>query len=233
MNRGNTKPDLVIRNAWIVDGTGAPRRKGGVAVVDDRIVAAGELGDLTGATEIDAGGRVLAPGFIDAHTHDDRALLVDPLMTCKVSQGVTTVVAGNCGVSLAPLTTRDRPPAPLDLVCADPAGFYPDFGAYLDALDADPVSVCPRIVQRKDLDQVGARLGQCELRLSGGKCRIREVRGIHDEAQRVEVARGSRGVEEVATKSAASDIDLVECDRPEPAPGCRYERKVRRIPRDS
>ena len=138
MSRGNAKPDLVIRNAWIVDGTGAPRRKGGVAVADDRIVAAGELGEMTGATEIDAGGRVLAPGFIDAHTHDDRALLVDPLMTCKVSQGVTTVVAGNCGVSLAPLTTQVRPPAPMDLVCADPAGFYPDFGAYLDALDADP-----------------------------------------------------------------------------------------------
>ncbi len=129
MSGGNAKPDLVIRNAWIVDGTGAPRRKGGVAVADERIVAAGELGEVTGATEIDAGGRVLAPGFIDAHTHDDRALLVDPLMTCKVSQGVTTVVAGNCGVSLAPLTTQVRPPAPMDLVCDDTAGFYLDFGA--------------------------------------------------------------------------------------------------------
>ncbi len=81
MGSENAKPDLVIRNAWIVDGTGAPRRKGGVAVTDARIVAAGALGEVTGATEIDAGGRVLAPGFIDAHTHDDRALLVDPLMT--------------------------------------------------------------------------------------------------------------------------------------------------------
>jgi N-acyl-D-amino-acid deacylase len=136
----DAKPDLVIRNARIIDGTGAPSRTGGVAVADDRISALGDLGHVSGAREIDAGGKAVAPGFIDAHTHDDRALLSDPLMTCKISQGVTTVVTGNCGVSLAPLSTGAHPPAPLDLVCADPDGFFGDFGAYLDALDRAPAA---------------------------------------------------------------------------------------------
>ncbi len=138
MAGSSAKPDLVIRNARLIDGSGAPSRMGDLAVTDDRIVALGELNGTQGGCEIDAGGKALAPGFIDPHTHDDRALLSDPLMTCKVSQGVTTVVAGNCGVSLAPLAIDRRPPPPLDLVSADPKGFFADFGAYLRALDDAP-----------------------------------------------------------------------------------------------
>ncbi|RMD62679.1 MAG: D-aminoacylase [Alphaproteobacteria bacterium] len=133
-----TGADLILRNARIVDGTGAPAQFGDVAIADDRIVACGDLASTRAGREIDLAGHVLAPGFIDVHTHDDRALLVDPLMTCKVSQGVTTVVTGNCGVSLAPFAPRRRPPAPIDLICEEPAGFFADFGAYLDALDRDP-----------------------------------------------------------------------------------------------
>ena len=136
--RDGGKADLIIRNARIIDGTGAASRRGDLAVADDRILALGELNGLEAAREIEAGGKALAPGFIDAHTHDDRAALADPLMTCKVSQGVTTVVAGNCGVSLAPLDIDRRPPPPLDLICEDPAGFFADFAGYLDALDAEP-----------------------------------------------------------------------------------------------
>jgi len=138
MTDAPTRADLVIRDARIVDGTGAPARAGDIAVTDDRIVALGDLARVAGAREIHAGGRAVAPGFVDAHTHDDRALLADPLMTCKVSQGVTTVVAGNCGVSLAPLAMDRRPPAPIDLICEEPGGFFATFGAYLDALDAAP-----------------------------------------------------------------------------------------------
>ncbi len=148
------KPDLVIRNARLIDGSGASARAGDLAVADDRIVALGALDGIQGAREIDAGGKALAPGFIDPHTHDDRALLSDPLMSCKVSQGVTTVVAGNCGVSLAPLHTGRRPPPPLDLVCADPKGFFADFGAYLKALDGAPPA----------LNMVG-QVGHASLRL--------------------------------------------------------------------
>lgn len=130
--------DYIIRNARIIDGTGADIVSGAIAIKDDRIVAIGELNGLSAGTEIDAAGKAVAPGFIDVHTHDDRALLADPLMSCKISQGVTTVVAGNCGVSLAPLKISGRPPAPLDLIGEDGSKFYADFASYLDALDNDP-----------------------------------------------------------------------------------------------
>ncbi|WP_420623520.1 N-acyl-D-amino-acid deacylase family protein [Candidatus Poriferisodalis sp.] len=135
------KADLIIRDARLIDGTGAPSTHGDIAVADDRIVGLGDLGHAESAVEVDAGGKAVAPGFIDVHTHDDRALLVNPLMAPKVSQGVTTVITGNCGVSLAPLRTTGRPPAPLDLVCPDGEGFFADFGDYLAALDNDPAAV--------------------------------------------------------------------------------------------
>ena len=81
------KPDLVIRNASIIDGSGAPARSGDIAIAGDRVSAIGALAHLSGAAELDVGGRAVAPGFIDVHTHDDRAVLSDPDMTCKVSQG--------------------------------------------------------------------------------------------------------------------------------------------------
>ena len=146
--------DMIIRNARLIDGTGAPSRAGDLAVADDRIAALGDLRDVTGASEIDAAGKVLAPGFVDPHTHDDRAVIIDPLMTCKVSQGVTTVVTGNCGVSLAPLSTDRRPPSPLDLVCDQPGGFFADFGAYLAALQREPAAV-----------NVAAQIGHSTLRV--------------------------------------------------------------------
>jgi len=130
--------DLIIRNADLIDGTGAPSRRGDLAIKDARIVAVGCLADVKGARQIDANGKALSPGFIDAHTHDDRALLSDPLMSCKVSQGVTTVVTGNCGVSLAPLKIDGRPPRPLDLIAEAGGQFFAHFGDYLAALDRDP-----------------------------------------------------------------------------------------------
>ena len=130
--------DLVIRGASLIDGTGAPAVPGDIAIRGERIVAMGDLSRWRGGTEIAAGGRAVAPGFIDVHTHDDRAVLVNPTMDCKVSQGVTTVVVGNCGLSLAPLQTDARPPAPMDLVCERADGYFPSFAGYLDRLDAEP-----------------------------------------------------------------------------------------------
>jgi N-acyl-D-amino-acid deacylase len=90
----------------------------------------------------------VAPGFIDAHTHDDRALLSMPDMTPKVSQGVTSLVAGNCGVSLAPLMLDGIPPAPLDLLGNEAGWFrFGRFGEYAEALrDAPPALNCGLLV---------------------------------------------------------------------------------------
>jgi N-acyl-D-amino-acid deacylase len=111
--------DLIIRDGVVIDGTGARRKRADVAIVGDRIAAVGELRTARATDTIDAANRIVAPGFIDVHTHDDRALLTDAGMIPKTSQGVTTVVAGNCGVSLAPLTLSDEPPPPLNLLGAE------------------------------------------------------------------------------------------------------------------
>ncbi len=130
--------DLIIRNAKLVDGTGAAGWHGDVAVAGGRITELGTALNHNASSEIDADGLVLAPGFIDAHTHDDRAVLSDPAMACKVSQGVTSVVTGNCGISIAPVTLNARPPEPLNLICPEPEHFFPTFAAYFDALEKAP-----------------------------------------------------------------------------------------------
>ena len=96
----------VIRGGSVVDGTGAPARRADVAVRDGRIEDIGP--DLRGDTEIDASGRIVAPGFIDIHTHYDAQVFWDPALTPSCFHGVTTVVAGNCGFSIAPARPEDR-----------------------------------------------------------------------------------------------------------------------------
>lgn len=108
--------DLVIRHATLISGDGSARFEADLAVAGDRIAAIGGLDDVCGAQEIDASGKIVAPGFIDVHTHDDGALLAPRGMDPKISQGVTTVIAGNCGVSLAPLLLDRTPPPPFTLV---------------------------------------------------------------------------------------------------------------------
>jgi N-acyl-D-amino-acid deacylase len=146
-NQPDARHDIVFRNAAIVDGTGAPRFAGDVAVTGDRIAAVGELGGDSAQREIDCAGRVLAPGFIDVHTHDDSALLRERAMLPKLTQGVTTVVTGNCGCSLAPLTLRAPPVPPLDLLATPDEFRYPDFATYMAGLEAAglPVNAVPMV----------------------------------------------------------------------------------------
>ena len=131
--------DIVIRNAQVIDGTGGPTLAADVGVRGDRIVALGRVAPEPGQTVIDAAGKAVAPGFIDVHTHDDRALLNTPDMAMKVSQGVTTVIGGNCGISLAPMPRPVPQPVtpPLNLLDEEGGWFrYPSFAAYLQALRA-------------------------------------------------------------------------------------------------
>src|SRR5262245_61404028 len=99
--------DLVFRNARVVDGTGAPCFSADVAVAGGRIA---EVGRFAGSAreEIDAAGKVLAPGFIDIHTHFDPQLCWDRLATPSLEHGVTTVVVGSCSLSLAPVRREGR-----------------------------------------------------------------------------------------------------------------------------
>jgi len=99
--------DIVIRGGTVVDGTGAPGRPADVAVTGGRISAVGS--GLEGNRVLDAGGQVVCPGFIDIHTHYDAQVFWDPALTPSSFHGVTTVVAGNCGFSIAPIREEGVP----------------------------------------------------------------------------------------------------------------------------
>ncbi len=126
--------DVVIKNSKVIDGTGARAFDADVGISADRVHKIGRLDEAEAEHCIDAGGRVLAPGFIDAHTHDDRAVLSGPLMTNKISQGVTSVVAGNCGVSLAPMVGIEPPP-PLNLLGGREWYRFGSVAAYLEEVE--------------------------------------------------------------------------------------------------
>jgi N-acyl-D-amino-acid deacylase len=130
--------DFILRGGEVIDGSGRPPFRADVTIAGERIAAVGRPKRGAGAREIDVSGRVVAPGFIDVHTHDDRALVSTPDMEMKASQGVTTVVTGNCGVSLAPLIPKRDPPPPFDLLGEAEDFRYPRFADYLAALEASP-----------------------------------------------------------------------------------------------
>ncbi|MEG2414646.1 MAG: D-aminoacylase [Kiritimatiellia bacterium] len=105
------KFDFIFRNATVVDGSGAPRFCADVGVAADRIAAVGDLSSTQAGTEIDATGRWLVPGFIDAHTHSDAFILIEPMAPSKLLQGVTTEITGQCGGSAAPRLNAARLPS--------------------------------------------------------------------------------------------------------------------------
>jgi N-acyl-D-amino-acid deacylase len=127
--------DLLFRQVTVVDGTGAEPYVADVAVQGDRIVAIGELSGQEAQRVIEGNGRCLMPGFIDVHTHDDTNVIRTPDMLAKISQGVTTVIVGNCGISASPVTLPGVPPDPMNLLGPREAFVYPTFQAYAAAVE--------------------------------------------------------------------------------------------------
>jgi N-acyl-D-glutamate deacylase/N-acyl-D-amino-acid deacylase len=127
--------DLIIRDALLIDGSDTPGYRADVAVGDGRIQRIGRLDRVSANEELNAAGRVLAPGFIDAHTHDDTVVIRRPDMLPKITQGVTTVIVGNCGISASPVTLAGDPPDPMNLLGPAEAFAYPRFSDYRHAVD--------------------------------------------------------------------------------------------------
>ena len=148
----------VFRNALLYDGSGNAPVHGELAVAGERIALVGPPGTVrqgTAETEHDLGGRALSPGFIDTHTHDDRIVIDAPDTLPKISQGVTTVVAGNCGISLAPVAFSGDPPPPMNLLGGRSAYAFPHFADYARA-----------IAETRPAVNVAALIGHSALRLA-------------------------------------------------------------------
>jgi N-acyl-D-amino-acid deacylase len=139
MNATQPAFDLIIRGGQVLDGSGGPPLRADVGLCGDRIAAVGALDGAESAASLDAAGLVVAPGFIDVHSHDDQAVFGWAESEAKLSQGVTSVVVGNCGISLAPLSLAGDPPPPLNLLGGRSRFRFDRFGAYVEALREAPL----------------------------------------------------------------------------------------------
>jgi len=207
----------LIRNARIVDGTGAPARNGSVAVRDGKIVAVGDVpaGTLPGgAREIDARGQVVAPGFIDVHTHFDPQICWDRAATPMIEHGVTTVLMGNCSLSLAPVRRSDRAhlagmfkqieDIPLEAFAEGVAWSWETYPQYLDHI-------------RRDLAiNVAGLVGHSALRLyvMGAEAQERAATDAEIAAMSAVLADAIRGG---AAGLSTSYVDIDEDMRPVPS----------------
>jgi len=142
--------DLIIKNGTVIDGSGLPRYRADVGIARGKVATIGKIRD--GASEVlDAEGHIVAPGFIDAHTHMDAQVFWDPLGTCSCWHGITSVVMGNCGFSLAPCGEKDKLLVMRNLERAEDiapeameAGIkwsWTTFPEYLDAVDRQPKGI--------------------------------------------------------------------------------------------
>ncbi len=154
-DRGNKEMqfDYLFRNVTVIDGSGGPQYRGDVAVSGDRIVEIAPAISGQAQHEIDGTGRVLAPGFIDVHTHDDINVIRMPEYLPKISQGVTTVIVGNCGISAAAATMKGDVPDPMNLLGEAAQFIYPTVDAYAQA-----------VTQARPAVNVGTLVGHTALR---------------------------------------------------------------------
>lgn len=145
--------ETIIYNAMIINGNNEATYQADVAIINDKIVSIGDHQNDVATTKIDAQGRVLAPGFIDVHTHDDTNVIRMPECLPKISQGITTVIVGNCGISASPALLTQDPPDPMNLLGKQEDFKYATFNQYAKAVNNAQPAV-----------NVGALIGHTTLR---------------------------------------------------------------------
>ena len=175
-----TTCDTLICDATVVDGTGGPGRRCDVMINEGRISRVAPKFELDreihSSLTIDAAGLTLSPGFIDVHTHDDLAVIHKPAMMAKISQGVTTVIVGNCGISAAPVELGGRFPDPMNLLGSVEQFRFPTFAAYSLAIEQAHPAV-----------NVGALVGHTSLRNNHVQDLDRSANQAEIEAMRAQV----------------------------------------------
>ena len=183
----------------------------------------GDLRDRPAHRRIDARGRIVAPGFIDAHTHDDVALLAQPDMDFKVSQGVTTVITGNCGISPAPLEPDTPTPAPISLAVAATQHRFGSFTAYLQALRSAPAALNAAPL----LGHTTLR-ARCvaDLQRAASEAEVAEMRALVQEALDAGAIGVSTGTY-YPPAAAASTEEIIEVCRPLSGSGGVYATHMR------
>ena len=208
--------DIVVRGGTVIDGTGAPGRVADVAIVAGRIAAVGDR--LTGDRELDASGQVVAPGFIDIHTHYDAQVFWDPWLTPSSFHGVTTVVAGNCGFSIAPIAKAEVPLLARTLQHVEDMSFdtlaagvpwdeFETFPQYLDAVERRGVAL-----------NYGCYVGHTAVRLYVMGEAAYERAATDDELVRMQAAvRAAMGAGAIGFASSASPTHNGDQGRPVPS----------------
>ncbi|MFZ0746165.1 MAG: D-aminoacylase [Terracidiphilus sp.] len=194
--------DTVIRNANVLDGSGAAAELKDLAIRNGSICEMGPSLQLHALEVVEADGMTLAPGFIDVHTHDDTAVIRTPAMIAKLSQGVTTVIVGNCGISAAPVALRGEPPDPMNLLGNTEAFSYPTFASYVAAIQKARPAV-----------NVGALIGHTALRnnhldrldRTATKAEIEAMRAQLQEALQAGALGLSSGLAYLSANAASTD----------------------------
>ena len=166
--------DLHIKNAEVIDGTGAPKFKADIIVDKGRIIGVFNpdnidirdpsenhfLSNFSVKNSINALNMIVSPGFIDVHTHDDENVFKDPSLSSKVSQGVTTCIAGNCGISLAPFSYKGDVPDPIALLGKSEVFRFPRVKDYKDEFESKRSSVNIALLTGHSMLRVEAMNGE-------------------------------------------------------------------------
>ena len=168
--------DIHIKNGEVIDGTGAPKFKSDIVIDNGKIIGVfpPENGDVRDPSEnhflsnfkakytLDAENKIISPGFIDVHTHDDDNVFLDPTMSSKISQGVTTCIAGNCGISLAPFSYKGDVPAPIALLGKSDVFRFPRVKDYRTEFEDKPSTVNVALLTGHSMLRVEAMNGEFE-----------------------------------------------------------------------